>query len=176
MTPTNKALLFSLLSLLFTSVVADNASVPVFQATVLSGATVNSDVLIGQPTLLIITPSRDAAAATRKWANYLSKNLQLNKLMVRNIICLELPFFLSASDVIDKAREKVPQQYHDQTWLVDGTELENALNVPPRSDQAFIFLLGSNGEIVDHVGGDISDQKVQQIENAVDKLLKQSGR
>lgn len=140
MTAPNRALLFSLLNLFFAGAVADDSAVPVFQATMLSGATVNSDVLIGQATLLIITPSRDTAAATREWGNKLSKNLKLNELTVRNTISLELRFFLSASDIIGIVREKVPRQHHDQTWLVDGTELETALNVPPRSNQAFVFL------------------------------------
>ncbi len=173
MTSLPKILLFACLSLLLGGAMADEATVPVFTATSLTGESVDSALLTGQPTLLLISPSREAAAATRKWGEHLRANLKLSKLMVRNIICLELPFFLSASDVIGKAKEKVPKQYHDQTWLVDGTELENALNVPTGSDQAFVFLLGSNGEIVEHVGGDFSDQKVEQIETAVDKLFAQ---
>lgn len=176
MTLLHKIFLFSCFSLLVGGTNAEDATLPTFQATTLSGDSVDSAILIGQPTLLLITPSREAAAATRKWGNNLRKNLKLGKLMVRNIICLELPFFLSTSDVIGKAREKVPAQYHDQTWLVDGTKLENALNVPTGSDQAFVFLLDTNGEIAEHAGGEYSDEKIQKIETAVDKLFQPSRR
>lgn len=39
--------------------------IPSFEATALTGETVSSATLIGQPTILIVTPSKGAAADTR---------------------------------------------------------------------------------------------------------------
>lgn len=44
---------------------------PAFTATNLNGDTVESSALVGQPTLLIVTPSQGAAGATQQWVEAL---------------------------------------------------------------------------------------------------------
>lgn len=64
---------FSILSFL---AAASNvqSSLQGFKATSLTGQVVTEERLIGQPTVLIVTPSRSAAGETRQWAQALREN------------------------------------------------------------------------------------------------------
>lgn len=53
---------------------------------------VASAKLIGQPTILIVTPSKDAAEDTRMWAKALRKNIDQNKVRIRDVLAIDLPF------------------------------------------------------------------------------------
>lgn len=52
-----------------------SSPIPDFTATALTGEKVSAAQLIGQPTILIVTPSRDVAKDTRLWAEALRKNV-----------------------------------------------------------------------------------------------------
>jgi hypothetical protein len=56
--------LLVILMLCGTSAIAGDGRWPSFTATMLSREIVHSDKLLGQPTLLILTPSRNAAEST----------------------------------------------------------------------------------------------------------------
>ena len=90
--------------------IAGNGPWPSFMATTLSGEKVDSDKLIGQPTMLILTPSRNAAESTREWASTLRSEIDHSKYRVRDVLAVDLPFFMSEEDVIGRAKEKIPQR------------------------------------------------------------------
>lgn len=149
-----------------------NSPIPSFDATTLTGKSVNSDQLVGQPNLLIITPSKGAAGSTREWVEALNKSqISVEKLFIRDVICIDLPFFIGIDDAISKAKDQVPPHYHDQTWLLDSNQLEKALDIPIKSNQAFILVLDETAEIVARVSGKITDKRINQVETAVQKLL-----
>lgn len=77
--------------------------IPNFMATALSGKKVTSDAMIGQPTILIVTPSRGAAGDTRKRAKALRQNINPSAIRIRDVLAIDLPFFMSASDAIGRA-------------------------------------------------------------------------
>ncbi len=107
-----------------------SSPIPDFTATALTGKKVSAAQLIGQPTILIVTPSKAAAEDTRQWANALRENLDQKSIRIRDVLAIDLPFFMSEADAIGIAKEKIPARYHDQTWILAETRLETALNIP----------------------------------------------
>jgi len=144
--------------------------IPSFTATALSGQKVTSDKLIGQPTLLIVTPSTDAAADTRMWVEALRKNIDPKAVRIRDVLAVDLPFFMSEADAIGRAKEKIPARYHDQTWIFAQKDLEIALDIPTDSAKAFVVVLNSEGKIVTRVEGEPTKARVEEISSAVRSL------
>ena len=143
---------------------------PFFKATTLKGNSVGSDTLVGQPTLLIVTPSRDAAEATREWVKALREKIDQNKYFVRDVLAVDLPFFMSEEDAIERAKKVVPKRYHDQTWILNSPVLEQALGVPRDSNQACIVVLDHEGKMVVRIHGILSENRLNTIVDALKSL------
>jgi len=150
--------------------IAGDGPWPSFTATTLSGEKIDSDKLIGQPTLLILTPSRNAAKSTREWVNMLRSKIDKSKYRVRDVLAVNLPFFMSEDDVIGKAKEKVPKRYHDQTWILNSQVMESALGVPSDSEEAVIVVLDKNGNLVSQVHGKVTTARMNEITDALQSL------
>lgn len=133
------------------TVAAQGAAVPAplsgFDATSLTGTRVGIEALLGQPTVLIVTPGRDAAESTRAWAQALRGRLKPAQVRVRDLIAIDLPFFLSRDDALSRAREKIPAHYHDMTWLSTDTTIEQAFEIPREAGEASVLVLGPRGEV-----------------------------
>lgn len=164
----------SLAPLLVSAALAQTSGSPIpsFEATVLTGQTVSSAQLIGQPTLLIVTPSKGAAEDTRLWVQALREHIDPKAIRIRDVLAVEVPFFMSEADVIGRAKAKIPQRYHDQTWITSGTRLEQALDIPVASAKAFVLVLNAQGGIVVRVAGDPTDERIQAVESAVRALVR----
>jgi len=163
-------ILIALLTLYRLPAFAGDVPWPSFTATMLSGDKVDSDKLLGQPTLLIITPSRDAAESTREWINTLRSQIDQSKYRIRDVLAVDLPFFMSEEDAIDLAKKKVPQRYHDQTWILNSQVMEAALEVPSDSDEAVIIVLDKNGILISQVHGKVTTLRISEITNALQSL------
>ena len=149
---------------------AASAPWPFFRATTLMGKSIGSDRLIGQPTLLIITPSRDAAEATREWVKALREKIDQDKYYVRDVLAVDLPFFMTEEDAITRAKEAVPKRYHDQTWILDSPVLEDALGVPRDSGEACIVVLDHEGKVAARVHGPLSEHRLNTVVDALKSL------
>lgn len=150
---------------------APNSPIPSFEATALSGEKITDAKLIGQPTILIVTPTKAAAEDTRKWANALRKNLNpKSSIRIRDVLAINLPFFMSESDAIGPAKEKFPARYYDQTWILDETILETALNIPTESASAYVIVLDSEGQIIARVSGAPTEQSISEVMSAVQSM------
>lgn len=75
-----------------------SSPVPDFTATALTGEKVSAAQLIGQPTILIVTPSTDAARDTRLWAEALRTNIDQSAVRIRDVLAIDLPFFMSEEE------------------------------------------------------------------------------
>lgn len=162
--------LFAILTLCVPAAIAGDGPWPSFTATTLSGGKVDSNKLIGQPTLLILTPSRNAAKSTREWVKTLRSKIDHSKYRVRDVLAVNLPFFMSEEDVIGKAKEKVPQRYHDQTWILNSQIMEDALGVPSDSDEAVIVVLDKSGNLISQVHGKVTATRMSEIIAALQSL------
>ena len=143
-----------------------------FTATTLTNEKVDSSVLLGQPTLLIITPSKAAADSTKAWTNALEKALEGKKLRIRDVLTINLPFFMSEADAVGRAREVVPERYYDQTWILDSQIMEEALDIPTESKLAVVLILDASGSIIARVHGQLTDLRLAVIVRAVDLITK----
>ena len=152
--------LFAMLTLCGQPAIAGDAPWPSFTATTLNGEKIDSDKLLGQPTLLILTPSRDAAESTREWANALRAKIDESEYRVRDVLAVDLPFFMSEGDAIGRAKEAVPKRYHDQTWILNSQVMESALRVPSDSHEAVICVLDKNGILVSQVHGRVATERM----------------
>jgi len=162
--------LFCILILAYPTTCKADAVWPSFNAVALTGKKVESERLVGQPALVIITPSRSAADDTRRWVKALRKNLDQKRYRIRDVLAINLPFFISNQDAIQQAREVVPEAYHDQTWLLDSSILERQLGIPPGSKEAYIIILNQRGKIVTREHGTISEEKLNAIESILKRL------
>jgi hypothetical protein len=133
---------------------APNSPIPAFESTALTGEKVTDAKLIGQPTILIVTPSKAAAEDKRQKANALCESLDPKSIRIRDVLALAVPFFMSEADIIGRAKEKIPKRHHDQTWITSGTQLEKALDVPVASNKAFVLVLDTQGSMVVRVAGE----------------------
>lgn len=147
-----------------------SSPIPSFTATALSGQKVSSDKLIGQPTLLIVTPSTDAAEDTRLWVKALRENIDIDAVRIRDVLAVNLPFFMSEADAIGRAKEKIPARYYDQTWIFAQKDLELALDIPTDSAKAFIVILNAEGKIVARVQGEPTKARIEEVSAAVRSL------
>ena len=143
-----------------------------FTATTLTNEKVDSSVLLGQPTLLIITPSKAAADSTKAWTNALEKALEGKKLRIRAVLTINLPFFMSEADAVGRAREVVPERYYDRTWILDSQIMEEALDIPTESKRAAVLILDASGSIIARVHGQLTDVRLEVIVRAVDLIAK----
>jgi hypothetical protein len=141
-----------------------------FTATTLTHKKVNSSALLGQPTLLIITPSKAAADSTKAWTNALEKALEGKKLLIRAVLTINLPFFMSEADAVGRAREVVPERYYDQTWILDSQIMEEALDIRPESKLAVVMVLDTSGSIIAQVHGQLTEMRLKVIVRAVDLI------
>jgi hypothetical protein len=144
-----------------------NSPIPHFMATALTGEKVSAAQLIGQPTILIVTPSKEAAKDTRLWAEALRKNIDQSAVRIRDVLAIDLPFFMSEEDAISRAKEKIPARYQDQTWILNESTLESALNIPRDSAKAFVFVLDAQGKVIARVEGEPNDATLIEVEKAV---------
>ncbi len=150
---------------------ASASPIPDFDATELTGQQVHSSQLIGQPTILIVTPSRDASDDTRAWAEQLPEHIDKTRWRIRAVLAIDLPFFMDTQDALSAARDKIPKRYQDQTWLTSRPRLEKALGIPTDSDKAFVLVLDAQGEPVVQVSGAPTAQRLRAIESAARSVL-----
>ncbi len=143
-----------------------------FTATSLTYKKVDSSLLLGQPTLLIITPSRAAADSTKAWTNALEKALEGKKLRIRAVLTIDLPFFVSETAAVGLARAAVPERYYDQTWILDSQLMEEALGIPTASRFPSVLILDASGTIIARVHGKLTDVRLEVIVLAVNLMLK----
>jgi hypothetical protein len=164
--------LFAALSFIGTAAAAPGSStspIPAFDAISLTGQPIRRADLLGQPTVLIVTPGRDAAASTRAWAKSLRSALAADARM-RDVLAVDLPFFMDERDAIGRAKAKIPKRYHDQTWLTSKDTLTNALGVGPDAAQAQVFLLDAQGRVVVRLGGDPTPERLGELRSALQGL------
>lgn len=143
---------------------------PEFTATALTGESVTQAPLLGQTTILVVTPSKAAAADTRAWVGALRADVATKGRRIRDVLAIDLPFFMSESDALGKAREKIPSKFHDQTWLLARPVLEKALSIAPSSEEAVVIVLTPKGEIAARVQGPPTAERIEQLNSALADL------
>jgi hypothetical protein len=86
---------------------------------------------------------------------------------IRDVLAIDLPFFMSEEDAIGRAKEVIEERYQEQTWILSESRLESALNIPRDSAKAFVFVLDTQGQIIARVEGAANAAKLSEVEMAV---------
>ncbi len=89
---------------------------------------------------------------------------------MRDVLAIDLPFFMSEGDAISRAKQKIPARFHDQTWLLAESLLEEALGIPASSEDAFVLVLNAEGKVIARIQGGATRRSVNEIETAVSNL------
>jgi hypothetical protein len=90
---------------------------------------------------------------------------------IRDVLAIDLPFFMSEEDAIGRAKEVIEERYQEQTWILSESRLESALNIPRDSAWAFVFMLDTQGKVITRVEGAPNDTKIIEVEKAVRSTL-----
>jgi hypothetical protein len=143
--------------------------VPSFTGTDLTGTPRQSTELKGQPTVVIAATSRSASEEAQAWANRLTERYG-EGVHLTTLIAIDLPFFIPESTALDMAREKIPRQYWDQTWLGGEGDIQEALQIAPGSETPYIFTVDEQGRITAGVHARVGDPQAQRIWQAVQQM------
>jgi predicted transcriptional regulator len=100
----------------------------------------------------------------------LQSKIDQSKYLVRDVLAVDLPFFMSEEDAIGLAKEKVSPRYHDQTWILNSQIMEDALGVAHDSEEAVIVVLDKNGNLVSQVHGKVTTARMSEITDALQSL------
>ncbi|WP_415231201.1 hypothetical protein [Psychromonas sp.] len=100
----------------------------------------------------------------------MQSKIDQSKYLVRDVLAVDLPFFMSEEDAIGLAKEKISTRYHDQTWILNSQVMEDALGVVSDSDQAVIVVLDKNGNLISQVHGMVTTARMSQITDALQSL------
>lgn len=141
-------------------------SLPRFKATALSGERKTEKDVLGQQTVLVITPTRGAARECKHWGETLERMLPA-RIALWALLALERPFFVPDKYVLRKAQEKVPSNLWDRTWLVTHGNVEKHLGVPSQAEEPYVFAVSSEGRIVARARGTVTPEKIDGIARAL---------
>ena len=141
-------------------------AVPKFRATALSGERRTERDVVGQDTVLVITPTKGAAHECKLWGETLERKLP-SRIALWALLALERPFFVPEKFFLRKAQEKVPESLWGRTWLLMHGTIEKQLGVPEEAEEPYVFAFSSEGRIVARTQGRVTDEKIDGIARAL---------
>jgi hypothetical protein len=150
---------------------ANRGSLPRFKARALSGVPKTEQDVLGQPAVLVITPTRHAAPACKAWGDELQKALPSN-VALWALLALHIPFLVPDEYAVRKAQEKVPPPLWDRTWLLTGGGMDKKLGVPAEAGEPYVFAVDAKGKVVAKVRGVVTEEKVDRISEALEAAEK----
>jgi hypothetical protein len=140
--------------------------VPPFKARALSGGHRTEQDLLGQPTVLVITPTKTAARESKRWGEELQEAMP-PRVALRALLAVDIPFFVPDDFAVRKAQEKVPARLWDRTWLLTHGKIEEKLGLPDGAAEPFVFALDADGRIVARTRGAVTTEKIRLIADAL---------
>lgn len=146
---------------------------PPFQGMSLTGVPISKADLTGKQAILIVTPSQKAVRETQLWAQVLDAHIDQRTVLIRDILAIELPFYMSHEALVKRVKEKIPVQYHHQTWIPDNTHVKHALHIPTRAANTYVFVLDADGNVVRRIKGPPNQTRLAAVKQALDTSGKQ---
>ncbi len=148
---------------------AASASGPLFlslSGQSLSGRPISRKDLLGQPTLVVLTPSRKDRKLSGRWFKILSETFSSN-VRIRDIVLIDPPFFMSEQEFVARARKAVPRKHWDETWLVPDVRQGENNDLSEQSEKTYVYVLDSEGDVIARVGGEPSEEKIEKIKHTL---------
>lgn len=139
---------------------------PSFSAKDLNGADHQSHELQGHRTLVVAMTERDGGDAMQKWFDTADERLGKGHYHSQSLISLRLPFFVSAGAARSRAKERVPQEFWDDTWLDKDGRMAKLLSLP-QGRESTAFVLDAQGRVVASVHGPPDSPEAGRIWSAM---------
>jgi hypothetical protein len=149
------------------AVAGNRGSLPRFKARALSGVPKTEQDVLGQPAVLVITPTKHAAVACKAWGDKLQKSLPSN-VGLWALLALDIPFLVPHEYAVRKAQEKVPPPLWDRTWLLTGGGMDKKLGVPSEAGEPYVFAVDATGKVVAKARGAVTEEKIDRIAEALE--------
>ncbi|XXF79918.1 hypothetical protein P2318_09270 [Myxococcaceae bacterium GXIMD 01537] len=122
-------------------------TLPPFAAKDLEGGEHESSEIRGHRTLVIAITDSEAGDAMQRWFDAADAKLGRGAYPSTALISLKLPFFVSTGAARGRAKERVPQQFWDDTWLDKNGGMARVLGLP-ESNEPFALVVDAQGRVV----------------------------
>lgn len=143
-------------------------TLPSFSAKDLNGTEHESRELLGQRTLVVAMTDRDGGDAMQRWFDAADTRLGKGRYQSTALISLKLPFFVSGGAARGRAKEKVPQEFWEETWLDRDGRMAKVLALP-KSREPFVFVVDAEGRVLASVHGPADSPEAESIWSALSK-------
>jgi hypothetical protein len=140
-------------------------ALPDFTTKDLLNAPHRSGELTGRPTLLVVITDKDGGDAMQQWFDTAAKRVP-DSVHRASILSFKLPFFVSTGTVQGKARQKVPRDFWQDTWLDKNGHMAKALGLGS-SRTPYAFALDARGRVVAVVHGAPDAPEAQAVWHAL---------
>ena len=136
----------------------------------LKGQETTYDQLITTNSVFIYTPGRGAVESTRNWVKVLEPMATEHDIHIRDILAVNVPFFIDQKTVLKRARKKIPKRYWDQTWININGDIEEVINAGANRDEAIVMIVDQNGNVISRFLGDADAGKLDTIRRTFNNL------
>ncbi len=143
-------------------------ALPAFSAKDLNGTERKSRELLGQRTLVVAMTDRNGGDAMQRWFDAADARLGKGRYQSTALISLRLPFFISHGAARSRAKEKVPREFWEETWLDRDGRMAKALALPD-SREPFVFVVDEQGRVLASVHGPADAPEAGRIWSAFSK-------
>ncbi len=127
-------------------------ALPSFSAKDLNGGDHSSRELEGQRTLVVAMTDRNAGEAMQRWFDAADARLGKGSYAATALISLRLPFFVSGGAARGKARQRVPREFWEETWLDRDGRMARVLGLPSSRDP-FVLVVDARGRVLASLHG-----------------------
>lgn len=139
---------------------------PSFSAKDLNGNEHESGELRGHRTLVVVMTDRDGGDAMQRWFDAADARLGKGHYASTALISLRLPFFVSEGAARGRAKQRVPQEFWDATWLDRNGRMAKTLGLP-QSREPFVFVVDAQGHVVAQAQGPADSPEATHIWSAL---------
>lgn len=139
---------------------------PAFSAKDLNGTEHESRELLGHRTLVVAMTDRNGGDAMQRWFDAADARLGKGRYQSMALISLKLPFFVSGGAARSRAKQKVPREFWEETWLDRDGRMAKVLALP-RSREPFVFVVDAEGRVLASVHGPADSPEAGRIWSAL---------
>lgn len=132
----------------------------------LNGKAISRKDLLGKPTIVILTPSREDRKESSLWVADIRERFG-SSVRVRDIVLIDAPFFMSEESMLTQARKVVPKKYWEETWLVPNVRNSAQLGSSEAPEKIYVYVLDGDGDVILRISGKPSNDKFEKIKNTL---------
>ncbi len=144
---------------------AAGETAPSFSAKDLLGQPHTSREWQGQRVLLVVITEQQGGDEMRRWFDTAATRIP-EDVHRASIISLGLPFYVSTGMARSRAKEQVPRQFWNDTWLDKDARMAKVLGLAT-SRQPYVLALDEQGQVLASVHGTVDAPEAQAVWDAL---------